>query len=344
VENELIVITIKQDYFMGCKQCKVISAVRVDKEELDIKESTEPSATITQRTSVEPNNSKRNTIVVFRNPATISRNLVNKPDLVVDSVIRSDSEEVPDHLEHTESDTPIGSTESFDYQDIGTKGITNKSDEPNPLNNTIDRQISTDSEELPIFREKLLIFGAMDAIVSYISDDGILAAATLNESAGSYSVYEGLSSSLVDPEDTARRKDTVARFMSPEPNRFDIQREATHNELRNDSNGYYSPRDSMESTGSDEPGAYRKLDTKNIFVRSKKSNTQQQKSNANETFSESGDLDLHPAKGGNSTSKDLRVMKDHLQTILSSATTKLSNPDNHPKVYISESSSESNES
>jgi hypothetical protein len=213
--------------------------------------------------------------------------------------------------------------------------ISNKSDRltshPTPLN-SIDTWISRDN----IFKSP--------TIYSDIPDDSSISIAS-NESDSSYSIYRPEISSLANSEKLAYGQNAIIRFISARPNRISINRESTHLRNWSEPDESYSIRDSIISRRSaDSEGSVLDIPRgpKTIFVQPKKSNLRQQ-TFSNATSSDSDDSDLHYVTSGNSTYKDVEIMRKRLETTLSWVSTKLSNRDIHSRGRLSETTSETDE-
>jgi len=213
--------------------------------------------------------------------------------------------------------------------------ISNKSDElishPTPLD-SIDTWISRNN----IFKSP--------TIYSDIPDDSSISIAS-NESDSSYSIYRPEISSLANSEKLTYGQHAIGRFMSAGPNRFSINRESTHLRNWSEPDESYSIRDSIISRRSaDSEGSVPDIPRgpKTIFVQPKKSNRQQQ-TFSNATSSDSDDSTLHYVTSGNSANRDVKKMREFLETTLRSVSTKLSNRDLYSRGLISETTSETDE-
>jgi hypothetical protein len=295
---------------MGCKQFRIKPDEPVDKSEPRKSLPTTSNTGIVQILSDEPNKSKACPVVVYRNPLSTS-----KP-LVVMSVISNGPDEFTQHIQPIISRTPVKSNKSDEYHNSETYS---NSGQPTSHNN-------------------------MDSDMSDILENSNTTA-TSDDSNGSYSVYRRASSSSIDQENIAHRKDALNRLISARPNRLQTRQESTRNNMWSESGEGYSFSDSMASAASaDSEGsaAIGSKGAKAIFFQPKQSNLQQ-KPFTNETSSGSDVSELHYETGGNPAFSEVRVMTEHLKTVLRSTSTKLSSSDYHHRGVFSETASEAEE-
>jgi hypothetical protein len=140
----------------------------------------------------------------------------------------------------------------------------------------------------------------------------------------------------------AHRKDAMNRFMSGRPQRVNTCQESTRNNIGSESDERYSFCHSIgSSVSADSEGSVvnQPKGAKNVYFHPKQSNLQQ-KTFTHGSTSESDASGLHDEPGGNSALREVKVMKEHLETVLRSKSTKLSSPDFHHRGIHSATTSE----
>ncbi|CAF1366810.1 unnamed protein product [Rotaria sp. Silwood1] len=282
--------------------------------------------------SDDPNMTNISSTVVYRNPLSISTNLV------VSSVISDESEDLTSYPESVISETLVKSTQSNNYHNPVNKETSMKSDKATSLNKITIASTSIDSNEPPTSKENISKTQIKNANLLNIPPVDNDIPITSNEL---YRIYHRINSPSIRSDTVLYRRNTNNRFLSARENEFDTYQESRHN------NDNYTESDTslpnhnsiIRTISTDSEGSVTSQVEPygSVFICPKHTNFQQKPS------SKSDKSELKHEKCDSSAVVDMKVMTKNLVTALKTTSAKLSISGFHHSGAVSETDSDVDE-
>jgi hypothetical protein len=299
---------------MGCMHVRVKPDNSVSKTESMKSKSTVSPMKITQNVTDELNKSKTYPITKYKKSLTVLKPMIT-------------------------------ALKSNDDRNIGINKTLSEPGESLPSKNAIPSPISIDSKGTSTYGLNISKSLDMDSNVSDIPEVSSLTMTSSELEQLSLSNGPVISSSS-DSKHKTYREDAINRFTSVTAIQFNShQASSAHSSILNQTDDFYSLRHKfVTSISTDSEGSLRDRSkgVKTTPIQPRKANIQY-KNFPNKASGKSDPSRLHHLTRNNSTSKDVKLMTDHLVTVLRSTSTRLSNTDYRSNGVISETTSEGDE-